>query len=86
MPKSSATPSESMNLLSEIAAEPLTTKRTSNISRILAALNEQEAQQFITALSDGDISSVSIVRVMNRRGYTLSIDNVQKWRRQRDAR
>jgi hypothetical protein len=85
MPKSSATPSESMNLLSEITAEPPTKKRTSNISRILAALDEQEAQQFIIALNDGDISSVSIVRVMNRRGYALSIDNVQKWRRQRDA-
>ena len=75
-----------MNLLSEIAAEQQPRKRTSNISRILAALNEQEAQQFITALNDEDVSSVSIVRVMNRRGYALSIDNVQKWRRQRDAR
>ena len=74
-----------MNLLSEITAEPQTKKRTSNISRILAALDEQEAQQFIIALNDGDVSSVSIVRVMNRRGYALSIDNVQKWRRQRDA-
>jgi len=67
-------------LLTEIKAEKRD-ERKKRIDDIADQLDDKDRKEFLAALDDHTIPAVSIVRVMQRRGFKLSETMVSNWRR-----
>ena len=71
-------------LLTEIKAEQRVTRRKW-YDNIADQLDEHDRKEFLDALVDRSIPAVSIVRVMQRRGFKLSEQQVSNVRRGLDG-
>ena len=71
-------------LLTEIKAEQ-PVKRRKRIDDIAEQLDERDRKEFLQALTDRSIPAVAIVRVMQRRGFKLSEQQVSNVRRSVDG-
>lgn len=69
-------------LTDEIEAESaVAPRRRGRIQEIADALNEQDRAEFLAALDNRALSAVAIIRVMKRRGFSLSESVVSNYRR-----
>jgi hypothetical protein len=69
-------------LLDEIEAEcAAAPRRRGRIQEIADALDEQDRAEFLAALDNRALSAVAIIRVMKRRGFSLSESVVSNYRR-----
>lgn len=68
-------------LLTEIKSEKRIATRRPRIDDIADQLDDKDRKEFLAALDDHTIPAVSIVRVMQRRGFKLSETMVSNWRR-----
>ena len=71
-------------LLSEIQADDQHNQASCKVASILSAMEDNDRQDLLSALN-GDYTSSAIVRVLNRRGFEISLSVMSKHRRKECA-